>query len=152
MILTLFRFWYCNKYIDAQNVDIFSELECLDDFIPQTLTNTGNYENFSDPYFRVSYILMNKAIMCSQTGNEESQLQSERDTDSKHVNKFLTSYGSDLEVENSIKVTCPVEDFSSQAHYSIDSSAFTMCEEVPVNNKRSEIKAGICLMPVCMCL
>lgn len=109
-------------------------------------------ENIIGPFYaRHRFLMCYLSCLRSQTGNEESPSQSKIDTDSEHAKKFLTSYSIDPEVPNSM---LPAEDLTVQAHCSIDSSEFTMCEvvppqtgleyeKVPVENERSEIMVSI---------
>ncbi|KAM6578639.1 hypothetical protein CsatB_030476 [Cannabis sativa] len=93
----------------GENADIFSGLECLDDFITQTT---------SDP-----------------AGSEASKSQSKVHTDKQQSDKFLTSYGVNSNMEGPISTshmeTGSEENLSVPAHSSYDSSSFTICDVAP---------------------
>ncbi|XP_062076802.1 uncharacterized protein LOC133781749 [Humulus lupulus] len=92
----------------GENADIFSGLECLDDFITQTTSGSGS---------------------------EASKSQSKVHMDEQHSEKFLTSYGVNNNVEGPISTSHmenrSEENLSAPAHHSFDSSSFTICDVAP---------------------
>ncbi|PON65136.1 Octamer-binding transcription factor [Parasponia andersonii] len=90
----------------GENADIYSELECLDDFITQTT---------------------------SATATEASQLQSKVHMDVQEDDKFLTSYGvnNDLggSVSNSRIETQSVENVTAPEHHSFDGAPSQTCSD-----------------------
>lgn len=92
----------------GENVDLFSGLEYLDDFITQTTNGTGS---------------------------EASKSQCKVDMDVQHGDKLLTSFSINNDLGGSTSpsgmATHSKENFSAPADGSFESSAFTICDVAP---------------------
>ncbi|EXC04412.1 Transcription factor TFIIIB component B'' [Morus notabilis] len=92
----------------GENVDLFSGLEYLDDFITQTTNGTGS---------------------------EASKSQCKVDMDVQHGDKFLTPFSINTDLGGSTSpsgmATHSKENFSAPADGSFESSAFTICDVAP---------------------